>query len=435
MPLLCLGLNHRTAPLVLRERLAYTPPALEAALVRFSRETPRGKHSPERVILSTCNRVELYAFVPAANAPEADPFDGLMAELVTAHGVAEAALAPHLYRWTSNQAVRHLCRVAAGLDSMVLGEPQILGQVADALAQARKHQAAGTVMTALFRAAIRAGRRARHETKLNRKPASIPSVAVRLARQVVGRLEAGCVAVVGGGKVGTLALQALREHTDCTLAVVNRTWEVAQEQARHWGAAAYCLAQLPEVLAGADVVITSAASEEPFVTGSMVQEAMRGRLERPLTLIDVAVPRNVEAAVAGLDHVHLFDLDSLQATAREVVAERRREVPHVEHIIEEETQAFEEWQRGADVMPLIADLRHKAEFIRRQELQRMLEYLPDLDPATRAHVERLSFALVNKLLHEPTTRLRIAAQAGHAAESAETVRRLFALRPGDVHAA
>ena len=437
MSLLCLGLNHRTAPLALRERLVYTPAMLEVALACFSRGRPRRWHSQELVILSTCNRVEVYAHLPARDASGngEDPFAPLLDVLVESRDVPVATVEKYLYRYTGIEAARHLCCVAAGLDSMVLGEPQILGQVAEAHEAALRQQTAGTVMQALFRTAMRAGRRARHETKINRKPASISSVAVHLARHVAGSLDGCRVAVVGAGLIGTLTLKTLREQGPCDVAVVSRNRTSAEQLARRWGAAAYGLEHLPEVLAAADLVITSTAALDPVLTVKTVQEAVRGRPERPLTLIDVAVPRDVDPAVRSVENVRLFDLDDLKAQAQQVIAERRSEIPRVETIIEEEVRAFQQWQRGADVMPLIADLRHKAEFTRQQEVHRALRHLPDLDPETRKQIERLSHALVNKLLHEPTTRLRFAAKAGRAAESAETVRHLFALCPNEVHAA
>lgn len=435
MPLFCLGLNHRTAPLAAREQLTYAPAALEAALARFC--PGRSPNRRELVILSTCNRTEVYAYDPAfeGSGESGDPFDALFEVLVEARGVSAVTVASYLYRLAGAEAVQHLCRVAAGLESMVVGEPQILGQVSGALKAALRHQTAGAVMTALFRTAIRAGRRARHETNINRKRVSIPSVAAQVAERVAGTLDQRRVVVVGAGAVGAQMLRALRERGAGEVALVNRTWERAERVARQGKATPYRLEQLTDVLADADLVITSTAAPAPILSVEAVQTALRKRAGRVLTLIDLAVPRNVDPAVRFLEHARLLDLDDLHAHVQAAMAERRREIPRVEEIVREEARAFQQWGRSADVMPLIADLRHKAEFIRRQELNRTLRHLPDLDAQTRKHLEHLSYALVNKLLHEPTTRLRMAAQAGRAAESAETVRHLFALATNEVHAA
>jgi len=310
---------------------------------------------------------------------------------------------------------------------MILGEPQILGQVAEASEAAIRHDAVGPVLSELFRAAIHAGKRARTETAISRNPASAGSVAVRLAEQVVGKL-AGCrVSVVGAGEMGELVVEALRARGVRQIAVLNRTNRRAVELAERWGGQALSFDHLTQAIHTADIVIATTGAEHAVIGPEMVREAMVGRLDRPLILIDIAMPRDVHPDVREIPGAHLYNLDQLHAYLEGAVAERQNEVPRVEAIVTEEVAAFTEWLRGVDILPVIADLRVKAERIRQRELQRALRYLPDLDPQTHQHIVHLSESLVNKLLHEPTQHLRLEAGNGHATEYAQMVRHLFGL--------
>lgn len=426
MQILCLGLSHHTAPIELLERLNFSAPALKAALARFG--CGRDSHPAglaEFAILSTCNRLELYALA-SPGADQNEQFTTLADFLVETRGVPASEFESHLYQYAGPKAVEHLCRVAAGLDSLILGEPQILGQVADAYESTLASGAAGPVLTALFRAAIRTGKRARSETAISRNPASVSSVAVRLAEQIVGDLPARRVLVIGAGEMGELAVEALRARGVHQMTVVNRTHRRAVELAERWSGEALSFEYLTEAVRAADIVISSTGAPHVIIDSDIVRRAMIDRT-RPLVLIDIAMPRDVEPAVSGVPGVHLFDLDHLHARLDGAIAERRSEVPRVEAIVAEEVMAFESWLREVDILPVITDLRTKAERIRQRELARALHHLPDLDPETRQHVERLSESLVNKLLHEPTHQLRAEAGNGHAAEFVQTVRRLFGL--------
>lgn len=428
MPIICLGLSHHTAPVEIRERLTFSAPALKAALARCGcgcASHPTG--FPELVILSTCNRLELYALA-SSTSDQSDHYKALTDFLVETRGAALTEFQSHLYQYAGHEAVEHLCRVAAGLDSMILGEPQILGQVADAYESALAAGSAGPVLSALFRAAIRAGKRARSETAISRNPASVSSVAVRLAEQIVGDLPARRVLVIGAGEMGELAVEALRARGVRQVTVVNRTHRRAVELAERWSGDALSFEYLTEVVRAADIVISSTGAPHIILDSDIARRAMADRAS-PLVLIDIAVPRDVDPAVGDIPGVHLFDLDHLHARLDGAIAERRNEVPRVETIVAEEAMAFQAWLRGVEILPVIADLRLKAEHIRQRELARALRHLPGLDPETRQHVERLSESLVNKLLHEPTRQLRAVAGNGHAAEYAQTVRRLFGLSP------
>jgi glutamyl-tRNA reductase len=422
MQILCLGLNHRTAPVELRERLNYSPPALQAVLTRFGDgQASRPPAVAELVLLSTCNRLELYA------AAATQPFDALAQLLSETRAVPPASFEPHLYRYAQADAVAHLCRVAAGLDSMILGEPQILGQVAEAYQAALHHAAAGSVLSALFRAAIRTGKRARTETAISRNAATISSIAIKMAEAVVSDLAARQVLVVGAGEMAELAVAALRARGASHITVVNRTHARAVHLAQRWGARALPFERLGEALAEADLVLTSTDSPDVVITTGLARTALAPRPQRPLVLVDIAVPRDVDPDVRRLPNVHYYDIDDLEAHLNGALAERQEEIPHVEAIVADETQAFLKWLHSLDLVPLIADLRAKAEAIRRAEVEKTLRRLPHLGEAERLRIEAMTEALVNKLLHDPTLRLKAEASNRRVAEYAAVIRHLFAL--------
>ncbi len=432
MTILCLGLSHHTAPVELRERLSLAPAAVRATLARFGCEQDAlSKSVSELAILSTCNRLELYARANSAGTPGvqalSEPFNSLLDFSAETRGVAMSELEPHVYRLSGIEAARHLCRVAAGLDSMILGEPQILGQVTEAYEAARTHGAIGLVLSALFQTAMRAGKRARTETAISRNASSVSSVAVRLAEQIVGRLGDRRVLVIGAGEMGELTVEALRARGVRRIAVANRTFQRATELARRWGGEAFSVEQLADAIGQADIVIASTGAPHVIVTANLVRQAMAGRADRPVVFIDIAVPRDVDPTVKAIPSAHVFDIDDLCLRLEGSIAERQSEIPRVEAIVSEEVTAFEILLRRIEIAPVIADLRRKAEAIRQRELDRTLRYLPDLDPQTLEHVQHLSRSLVNKLLHEPTLRLRAEASNDRASEYVAAVRDLFGL--------
>jgi glutamyl-tRNA reductase len=336
-------------------------------------------------------------------------------------------LVEHLYVHGGVDAARHLSRVAAGLDSLVLGEAEILGQVRDALERSGTTAGGGGTLSLLFRTAITAGRRTRAETAIGANPGTASSMAIALAEGVLGNLVDRRALVVGAGQIGTQTLRALQARGISNLAVVNRTKVRATEAAVESGAVAYGLAELEEALAWADFVVTATSSEVPVVDGALVRAAIGGRSERPLVLVDLAVPSDVAREVAAIDGVSLFDVDDLRAGLDGALAARLREVPHVERIVEEEVEAFERRYRELQVEPLVAELRLRAETIRKQELERALDRAGGVDRAAAEELERLSRALVAKLLHEPTARLRERAGEGDADGIASALRELFGL--------
>jgi glutamyl-tRNA reductase len=411
--LVCLGLSHRTAPVELRERLGALGPAAGACPA-----------VEEHVVLSTCYRVELYAYL-------SDGVEGARDELIDVladgHGVDRELLVDHLYVHAGEDVCRHLCRVASGLDSLVLGEAEILGQVRDAHDAASNAGATGPVLTLLFRAAITAGRRARSETAIGANPATASSMALALAASALGELGEKRALVVGAGRIGLQSLKAASGRGISELAVANRTPERAAEAAASFGADAYGLDGLEEALRWADVAVSATSSEQHVVPESTVRAAMAGRDGRPLVLVDLAVPADVERSAGGVPGVRLFDVDDLRAGLDDAIASRLREVPKVEEVVDEEVEAFARRYRELEVEPLVAELRRQAEEVRAAEVSRALRDLGELDPQAVERIEHLSRVLVKKLLHDPTVRLRERAGDGDADDVAAAVRELFGL--------
>ena len=411
--LICLGVSHRTAPVELRERFA-----------TLGLGADRCPEVDEHAILATCYRVELYAYLIEGVA---EGRQILVEAIAGAHGVDRSALSDHLYVHTGDDVARHLARVASGLDSLVLGEAEILGQVRDAFETARRQGTTGAVLELLVRSAVTSGRRVRAETAIGANPATASSMALSLAEGVLGDLRERTALVVGAGRIGLQTLKALSNRGVRKTAVANRTPARAQDAAAPFGARVHELDELGEALAWADLVVTATCAETPIVSVGAVESAVAGREDRPLVIVDLAVPADVEREVAGVAGVRLFDVDDLRAGLDDAMSARLREVPHVEAIVEEEADAFGRRYRELEVEPTLAALRRRAERIREAEVERTLRLLGDVDEETAEHVRRLSQALVKKLLHEPTARLRERAGAGEAGEAAAAARDLFGL--------
>lgn len=416
----CLGLNHITAPVSLREQLVFSEETIRAWLARLGHE-PGDQSLVEMVILSTCNRIEIYT---ASTRPD---FGAMEAFLSDAHSVPLSEIRPYLYQFSGADTIHHLLNVAAGLDSLVLGEPQILGQVTRALELARSLGAAGALLSRLFQTAIHAGKRAQSETAINRNPASVSSLAASVAEKTVHNLKQAQAVIVGAGEMAERVVESLRKRGVEKILVINRTPERAQGLAKRWGAESATFDELDNALARADILIASTGAPHTLISAEMVAAAMQQRPGRPLVLIDIAVPRDIAPEVAELPHVRLFDIDNLNINLEQSLAERAREVPLVQSILAEEQREFSQFLETIDMLPLIADLRQQAESIRRAELGKTLRRLPGLTEAERARVEAMSMALVKKLLEAPTQRLRAEAARPHAPEYAMVTRALFGL--------
>ena len=420
--LLCVGISHRTAPIALRERLYLDAPGRAALLARFAalRHGAVSGRTGELVVLSTCNRLELYALGPARETE-------LAQLIVESTGVSASELAPALFHCHGTAVVRHLARVAAGLESMVVGEPQILQQVADAYSIAVAHGAAAHGLEILFRSAGDAGRRVRSETGIGRQAATVSSIAVRVAADITPDLAAASALVIGAGEMGAHALAALHDRGIRNVCILSRTRARAERLASCHDGRTASLDGLPAALATADIVLCAADVPEPIVTRKMLATVMESRPARRLLLLDVGVPRNVEATVGTIPFVRCYDLDELHGAAAGLRSAKSEEYPRAEAIVMTEAERCVTAMRQLQVQPLIAEWRAQADSIRHALLTTTLHRFAHLSDADRANLEAFSHALVKRLLHTPTARLRTAAEQGQGAGFALAMRHLYGL--------
>ncbi len=414
------GMSHRSAPVEVRERLALEEDKLRQILADL---TDRGLCA-EVMILSTCNRVEVYGVADAPGEARAAAFRGLGA----ARGMSLAQIEPMLYAKEEDEAVLHAFRVAASLDSMILGEPQILGQVKDAFALAQAARAVGPTLHALMTQAFSVAKRVRTETEVGRHAVSASYAAVELARKIFGSLEAKAVLLVGAGEMGELAARHLLEQGAMPIYVANRTWSRAQELAQSLSGAAVPYEELAATLASVDVVLVSTAAPEPIVLARDVERALGTRRHRPLFFVDLSVPRNVEPAVNDLEGAFCYDVDDLRGVVEANLRERQREAARAEALVEREVAKFVARLRDLEVVPTIVSLREKLETIRRGELDKALARLPAASDETRQVMDALSQAIVNKVLHAPIVKLKDSSRQGHHARFTELLSELFGLR-------
>lgn len=417
MEIVNVGLNHRAAPVEVRELLAFSPTNLAAGQATLLERTV------ESVILSTCNRMEIYAVTTAGTSG----VETIKAFLSDFHGLACADFSPFLYSHHAMDAVDHLFSVASGLDSMILGEPQILGQVRDAYEGALSCQAVGPVLSRAFNQALKVGKKVRSDTGISRHAVSISYAAVELAREIFGGLANRKVLIIGAGKMGELAARTLLDNGIAELLVTNRTFATAVELAARFGGRAADFALLPELLGQADVVITSTGAPGFVVSPAMVRQAMQGRRNRPLFLIDIAVPRDVDPQVQQLDNVFLYDIDDLHAVCAANMEARRKEVILARKIIDDEIAQFAAWWECRGVVPTITALRERVEEIRQAEVERAVGRFGGMSDGQRSTLDAMSCAIVNKILHQPIMRLKAKSNGYEGAEYARVLRELFAL--------
>ncbi len=421
MKLLLVGMSHRTAPLELRERFSVDDPA--PIITKWIREAC----IDEAVLLSTCNRVE--AVVWTADPETAllrlrSAFERELAPDDARPGTAELDAA--LYVHHDAAAVRHVFRVASAVDSMVVGEPQILGQVKDAYRAAVDAGTCGPMLGRLYQRAFATAKRVRNETRIAERPVSVARVAVELARQIFETLEDKHALLIGAGEMIELALERLRREGIASVRVANRTPARAAALAARFDASAHGLDEVPELLMRSDVVLTCIGGDRPIVEAAQVAAAIRGRRGRALFAIDLGVPRNVHPDVARLDGAYVYDLDDLQVVAESNAAERRREVEHAEAISLEEQQRFEGWLGALAAVPTIRELRARAEAIRREVIERGLSGT-GCGERERELVDSITRAVVNKILHAPVSRLRSELDGSEGLAHLEAARALFAL--------
>jgi glutamyl-tRNA reductase len=421
MRLLLVGTSYQRAPVELRELLAYDPSLRREALERLS------AGGTEAAVLSTCNRTEVYAVGDEPSGLE----KRIYGELAGLSGLSRSELEPALYTVTDEAAAMHLFRVAAGLDSMVPGEAQILGQVREAYEAARGADTAGSTLHRLFRQALRVGKRVRTETAIGENPASVSSAAAQLAERVFDDLAGRRILLIGAGKTADLTAANLISRNVGEIVVANRSSERAEALARRFDGRAVGLDEVERELAHVDVVVASTSSQGYLVTAAQAERAMRERRGRSIFFIDIAVPRDVDPAVNDLEGCYVYDIDDLERVVAESVAGRREEAVRAEAIVSEEADRFRAWQLSLDVVPAISSLRARAESIRREELERAQGRLGALSPTQRRAVEALTSQIVAKLLHQPTVRMKEAAGAADGVLYADAVRHLFGLDERD----
>ncbi len=429
MTLLLVGLNHRTAPVELREKFSLSGCGVPMALDELKKYTgtraggEKG-HLREGVVLSTCNRFEVYAV--------SDVTDGaayLENYLANLQGAAVKDLRDHFYQMKDREAIGHLMKVAAGVDSMVVGEPQILGQVNEAFRVAQAAQTVGLILGQVFPRAIRAGKRARTETSIGRYTTSVGHAAVDLAEERFGGLATCRVAIIGAGDVAELAGSSLREHGVREIAVVNRTHSRSVALAEKLGAKPLGWDVLMDALTWADVVITATDAPHTIIYAADIEKLLPVRGGRKLLFVDIAVPRDVDPDVGRLEGVDVRDIDELQSVVNAGVEQRMSAIPEVERIVEDEIESYYGWLRSRDVVPVLVEFRDTIRRIVSQEVDEALRQFDD--PKHRDVVERLRHRVVNKILHEPSSRLKNLAKNGNGIAYADAIRELFALdEPG-----
>ena len=421
MKIVLLGANHHSAPLALRERLALEDPVPQLQKLVADDEIE------EAVLLSTCNRVEVVALTRKPEDAHHRLHRFFSRDL---RGLEEAAdeddLLDHLYEYSGGDAVGHVMRVASALDSMVLGEPQILGQTKEAYRKAVECGACGPILSRLFQSTFATAKRVRSETRLGERPVSVARVAVELAENIFEDFADKRALLVGAGEMIQTALRTLRSKGLESIAVANRTPERAAQLAAEFGATAHGLDQLPALLRNADVVLTSIGGARPILTRSLVSEALRARRNRPILVIDIGVPRNADPEIDRLDSVYLYDIDDLASLADANAEERRREKIRAEAIVVEERQRFDGWLTALRAVPTIRHLRARLEEVRQREVDRALARR-FIEESQRDAVDALTRSILNKILHAPISRLRREAEREEGMAYLEAARVLFDL--------
>jgi glutamyl-tRNA reductase len=425
MRLVLVGVNHRTAPVQLREKLAYRPEEIPAALGQM-----RAQGVKEALILSTCNRVEWTAALEDTSAPEP-----LIEKFLERPGVSLDELQPHLYLYEGQQAIKHLFRVAASLDSMIVGEPQILGQLKVAFAQAREHGAIGNILDTVVTRAFNVAKRIRTETEIGQNGVSVGYAAVELAREIFGSLHKKRVLIVGAGKMSEGAAKHLMRAGAAEIFLTNRTPERAQQLAKLFSGEVIRYDLFPQRLGEVDIIITSSAAPGYVITREMMRRAIVARKSQPVFLIDIAVPRNIDPSVQQLEHAFLYDIDDLQRLANSNLRAREGVAQRAELIVTEEVSRLEAKLRERDVAPTIVSLREQLEAIRRDEVLRHRSKLGTLTEEQEEALDAITRGIVNKIAHGPISEMRRQAgqssPAGEEAQEAElvsAVRRIFRLR-------
>ena len=398
MNIFVIELNHKTATVEVREKLAFNGPKLEEGLSSM-RSLPG---ISEAVILSTCNRVEIYT---SAKDKKRGP-ETIKEFLSQFHGLDRAALETSLYVHSGLPAVQHIFRVACSLDSLVLGEPQILGQMKDAFEFALERKATGVLLNKLMKKAISVAKRVRTETKIAENAVSISYAAVELAKKILGELTGKSFMLLGAGEMAELAAKHLVNSGATDVVVANRTFETGCRLAEEFCGRAVKFEEFHDQLGYTDIVICSTGAPHYVLTREEMGKVMKQRRQRPVFIIDISVPRNIDPEINHIDNVYLYSVDDLQEVVDANISERRKEAEKAEEIVQEEIETFSRWQASLDSVPTIIALRNHAEDLKRQELEKLFNKVTALDEASRKAIEYMANALMNKLIHPPTAALK-----------------------------
>lgn len=419
MNIIIVGLSHKTAPVEIREKLSFPVETIGESLKKLCSNYGIN----EGVIVSTCNRVEVFAVTP-------DIEKGLWQVkrfLSEYHNIPLDALDEHLYTFASEDAVKHLFRVAAGLDSMVLGEPQILGQMKDAYGYAIQHGTAGIIINKLFHKAFSVAKRIRTETKIGSNAVSISYAAVELAKKIFGAIENKTAMLVGAGEMAELAARHLLNNGVKEIMIANRSYERAVEMARAFNGAPIMFREFTHYLKKVDVVIVSTAAPKFIIHPEQIEEVIKERRNKPMFFIDISVPRNIDPLINKIDNVYLYDIDDLQGVVAANIKERQNEVQDAENIIQEEIEKFYRWIKSLDVVPTIISLRKKFDEIKNEELNEALASLKDLSEEQKKTIEKMADAIAKKILHDPVTHLKKESNKVEGDFYIEAARKLFDL--------
>jgi glutamyl-tRNA reductase len=419
MSIVVVGLNHKTAPVEVREKLSFPEATVPEALGKLMSY----EGIKESLILSTCNRVEIYASVQDSR----QGVEQIKRFIAGFHGLSPEVLEKSLYIHPDAGGARHVFRVASSLDSLVVGEPQILGQLKDAFDLALKAKTTSTVLNKLLKKAISVAKRVRTETRLAEGAVNISYAAVELAKKIFGTLEEKTVMLLGAGEMAELAARHLLNNGVKTIMVANRTFERAVELANEFKGSAVRFEDFPAEMVMADILICSTGASHYVVKHDVTSKVMKERRHKPIFMIDISVPRNIDPEVDRTDNVYLYNVDDLQGVVDTNVAGRQQEAERAEEIVTQEVETYLQWERSLDAVPTIVDLREKLEDLRKRELDKTLGQLNGISDEQRRAVEILSQSIVNKILHAPLVVLKQAAASPEGGDTISIARKIFNL--------
>ena len=417
--LILVGVNHKTTPVEIREKLAFTKGKIEESVDRLLNFPDIIEHA----ILSTCNRVEIYARANGQNSA----IQSIKQFICDFHGLSAVQLEEHFYSYSNEAAIEHLFRVSSSLDSMILGEAQILGQVKDAYSLAKDLRSTGLVLNQLFEKAFSIAKKVREETGIAERSVSISSAAVELAQKIFDDLENHTVMLVGTGEMAELAAKHLISYGVKTVYVTSRTYERAANLARTLNGSALDFEAFKNELYRADIVITSTSASSFIITKDMVEKAIHERKNKPIFFIDIAVPRDIEPDVNDLENVYLYDIDDLHVVVSANMKEREKESENAMHLISQEVNKFNNWLGTLDAVPTIVEIRKRVENIGNQEMERTLKKIPHLSEEDKKIIYQMKNSMINKILHKPTIKLKQKTQSEDGHVYLKAIRHLFHL--------